>query len=171
MATHPSILAWRMPWTEEPGELQSMGSQRAGHDWSDLACMQGLSHTGQCFGVRVLIVRGVGLWVRCHWRQPRVSLVRHLHVQEERVLSTQRPWAGQEQTSQESLQGPATFLLERWDSPSQATLGSLTPKHPGPEDWAGSSCLQLLISANYSVKYLLQTPFHLWGMWQRSGGF
>ena len=32
MATHSSILAWRSPWTEEPGELQSMGSQRVGHD-------------------------------------------------------------------------------------------------------------------------------------------
>ena len=32
MATHPSILAWRIPWTEEPGGLQSMGSQRVGHD-------------------------------------------------------------------------------------------------------------------------------------------
>ena len=32
MATHCSILAWKMPWTEEPGKLQSMGSQRAGHD-------------------------------------------------------------------------------------------------------------------------------------------
>ena len=32
MATHSSILAWRIPWTEEPGELQSMGSQRVGHD-------------------------------------------------------------------------------------------------------------------------------------------
>ena len=31
-ATHSSILAWRLPWTEEPGMLQSMGSQRAGHD-------------------------------------------------------------------------------------------------------------------------------------------
>ena len=30
MATHPSILAWRIPWTEEPGKLQSMGSQRGG---------------------------------------------------------------------------------------------------------------------------------------------
>ena len=29
---HMSILAWRIPWTEEPGELQSMGSQRVGHD-------------------------------------------------------------------------------------------------------------------------------------------
>ena len=32
MATHSNILAWRISWTEEPGGLQSMGSQRAGHD-------------------------------------------------------------------------------------------------------------------------------------------
>ena len=32
MATHYSILAWRIPWTEEPGELWSLGSQRVGHD-------------------------------------------------------------------------------------------------------------------------------------------
>ena len=31
MATHSSILAWRIPWTEEPGGLQSLGSQRVGH--------------------------------------------------------------------------------------------------------------------------------------------
>ena len=34
MATHPSILAWRIPWTEEPGGLQSMRSQRVRHDWA-----------------------------------------------------------------------------------------------------------------------------------------
>ena len=33
-ATHPSNLAWRIPRTEEPGRLQSMGSQRVGHDWA-----------------------------------------------------------------------------------------------------------------------------------------
>ena len=32
MATHSSILAWKIPWTEEPGRLESMGSQRVGHD-------------------------------------------------------------------------------------------------------------------------------------------
>ena len=32
MATHSSILAWKIPWTEEPGRLQSMGSQRVRHD-------------------------------------------------------------------------------------------------------------------------------------------
>ena len=34
MVTHSSILAWKIPWTEKPGRLQSMGSQRVGHDWA-----------------------------------------------------------------------------------------------------------------------------------------
>ena len=38
MATNSSILAWRIPCTEEAGRLQSMGSQRIRQDWSDLAC-------------------------------------------------------------------------------------------------------------------------------------
>ena len=37
MATHSGILAWRIPGTEEPGGLPSMGWHRVGHDWSDLA--------------------------------------------------------------------------------------------------------------------------------------
>ena len=39
MATHSSILAWRIPWTEEPGGQQSTGMQRVGHAWSDSARM------------------------------------------------------------------------------------------------------------------------------------
>ena len=38
LATHCNILDWRIPWTEEPGGLQSIGSQRIGQAWSDLAC-------------------------------------------------------------------------------------------------------------------------------------
>ena len=34
MATHSSTLAWKIPWTEEPGRLQSMGSRRVGHDFT-----------------------------------------------------------------------------------------------------------------------------------------
>jgi len=42
MATHSSILGWRIPWTEEPGCLQPRVSQRIRYDWSDLACMHTL---------------------------------------------------------------------------------------------------------------------------------
>ena len=38
MATHSSTFAWRMPGTEEPDRLQSIGLQRVGHNWRDLAC-------------------------------------------------------------------------------------------------------------------------------------
>ena len=43
MATHSNIFAWRIPWTEEPSRLQSMGLQRVRHQWSDLAHMH--AHT------------------------------------------------------------------------------------------------------------------------------
>ena len=39
MTIHSSILAWRIPWTEEPGGPQSIGLQRVRHDWSDLTCI------------------------------------------------------------------------------------------------------------------------------------
>ena len=42
MAPHSSTLAWKIPWTEEPGGLQSMGSRRVGHDWAT-----SLSRTGE----------------------------------------------------------------------------------------------------------------------------
>ena len=42
MTTHSSILAWRIPWTEEPDGLRSIGLQRVGRDWSNLAYMHGL---------------------------------------------------------------------------------------------------------------------------------
>ena len=40
MATHSSILVWKIPWTEEFSGLQSIGSHKVRHDWSDLAGMQ-----------------------------------------------------------------------------------------------------------------------------------
>ena len=44
MATHSSILAWKIPWTEGPGGLQSMGLQRVGYSWNDWACMHAHSY-------------------------------------------------------------------------------------------------------------------------------
>ena len=47
-ATHSSTLAWRIPWTEEPGELQSIRSQRFWHEWSNLAHMPRHRNTWLC---------------------------------------------------------------------------------------------------------------------------
>ena len=46
MATHSSTLAYKIPWMEEPGGLQSMGSQRVGHDLATKQQLQGLANTG-----------------------------------------------------------------------------------------------------------------------------
>ena len=62
MATHSSTLAWKIPWTEEPGRLQSMGLQRVGHDWATwlgLACRRKRQPTpvflpGKSYGRRSL---------------------------------------------------------------------------------------------------------------------
>ena len=43
MAIHSSIIAWKIPWTEEPGKLQSIGSQGVGHDWATSLFFQGAS--------------------------------------------------------------------------------------------------------------------------------
>ena len=56
--THSSILVWRIPWTEEPGGLWSIESQRIGHDWSNLACTHAQS---------ILSMNDSWLIIRNHW--------------------------------------------------------------------------------------------------------
>ena len=51
MATHSSILAWRIPWTEEPGGLQSIGSKTVRHDSHDLAQHSKLEIEGNVFSL------------------------------------------------------------------------------------------------------------------------
>ena len=55
MATHSSTLAWKILWTEKPGRLQSMGSQRVGHDW-----VTSLSFTFFLIGIKTL---WISLWI------------------------------------------------------------------------------------------------------------
>ena len=50
MATHSSTLAWRIPWREDPGRLQSTGSQRVGHDWAT-----SLTHSSQSWLIKCSI--------------------------------------------------------------------------------------------------------------------
>ena len=54
MATHSSVLAWKIPWTEEPGSLQSMGPQRVLHDWGTSLCLNVPVRKSQVF-LRFLI--------------------------------------------------------------------------------------------------------------------
>lgn len=46
MAIQPSVVAWRFPWMEESGEVQSTGSERAGHDRASFALYMSLTHNG-----------------------------------------------------------------------------------------------------------------------------
>ena len=61
MATHSSVLAWRIPGTGEPGGLPPMGSHRVGHDWSDLAavvaCPEMLSFTSDLSNAYIMILK------------------------------------------------------------------------------------------------------------------
>ena len=56
MATRSSVLAWRIPGTEEPGGLPSMGSHRVGHDWSDLAAAAAAKICPSIFNIKSILI-------------------------------------------------------------------------------------------------------------------
>ena len=75
MATHSSILVWKIPWTEEPGRLQSMGLQRVEHNWvtnifsftSTLYIPSNLLHAHQVsvrVGIQKMLIKGIDEWFR-----------------------------------------------------------------------------------------------------------
>ena len=66
MATHSSILAWKIPWTEEPGQLQTMGLQRVGYDW---AATNSCSRSLACLDIFFLLV--------FRPKAPKVSMLKH----------------------------------------------------------------------------------------------
>ena len=61
MATHSSVLAWRIPGVEEPGRLPSMGSHRVGHDWSELAAAAAAADHYKTIGIYY------GCWEAKRW--------------------------------------------------------------------------------------------------------
>ena len=91
MATHSSILAWRIPGTGQPGGLPSIGSHRVGHDWSDLAAAAGI-HTEKAMALHSSTLGWKIPWaeepgglqpmgsqrVRCNWATS-LSLFTFLH--------------------------------------------------------------------------------------------
>ena len=58
MATHSSVLAWRIPGTEEPGGLPSMGSHRVGHNWCDLAAAAAAARRPVIFSFKICFEKG-----------------------------------------------------------------------------------------------------------------
>ena len=84
MATHSSIHAWKIPWTKEPGGLQSMGLQRVGHDWATSVCVcvcvcvwcssEFMSHTGVT-GKR-----------KCAWSHKLIKISFHILKQVEELV-------------------------------------------------------------------------------------
>ena len=60
MATHSSVLAWRIPGMGELGGLPSMGSHRVGHDWSDLAAAAAAAAKTLCFVILVVTLQFIG---------------------------------------------------------------------------------------------------------------
>ena len=72
MATHSSILAWRIQWTEGHGGLQSIGSQRIGHDWAHTYTQMSVSCFSYCitFLKDVTIYVGCNHWLLCPWDSP-----------------------------------------------------------------------------------------------------
>ena len=68
MATHSSILAWEIPWTEEPGRLPSIGSQRAGHGWVTHAFTCICEIVGSCCRAGSSAQRSLMIW-RSGWER------------------------------------------------------------------------------------------------------
>ena len=103
-ATHSSVLAWRIPWTEEPGGLWSMGSQRVRHDWATNTLVAG----GELvFFLCFLEIKG--------WRGLLVARTTFLRAG---CCWPQTPW--QEQSWRD---GPVVrFQLLGWDAPRLAHL-------------------------------------------------
>ena len=105
MATHSSVLAWRIPGTGKPGELPSLGSHRVGHDWSDLAAVAAAAvlskfrilaiiTTIQCW--KVFIIQDGKCWVMVNSHLPISSRSPFLSINSHSpFLSPSRSWVTQ----------------------------------------------------------------------------
>ena len=153
MAPHSSTPAWKIPWVEEPGRLQSMGSQRVRHDWATSLSLSGDS-SGREYACNVRdlgLVPGLG-------RSPeggqgnllQYSCLENLHGQ--RILVGYNAWGGKELDTPERL-STAPHMWNRWPvwvwcmkqgTQSQWCRGP-APVDPGNSKggrrWCGKTCL------------------------------
>ena len=83
MANHSSILAWRIPGTEEPGGLPSLGSHRVGHDWCDLAAAAAL----------LAMLKPLTGWTTTNWK-----ILKEMGIPDHLTCLLRNLYAGQEAT-------------------------------------------------------------------------
>ena len=120
LATHSSVLAWRIPGTGEPGGLLSMGSHRVGHDWSDLAAAAAMT-TWVAADVIVIYEEEIYKVMYFSWGFPSVSVVKTLPAVQEMGFQSM----GQEDPLEESIATHSSILV--WRIPRTEEPGGLQP--------------------------------------------
>ena len=93
-ATHSSILAWKIPWTEKPGGLQSMGLQKVGHDWETSLF---LITEIQC------LIPGSVRTIPWKWKWQRIPVFLPGKSHGQRSLADYSPWGQKESNTTEQL--------------------------------------------------------------------
>ena len=163
MATHSSILAWRIQGTEEPGGLRSMGSHRVGHDWSDLATAAVPTEhlKNQLKGVKILLTLPGNKPQAIYWAHPfcQVLVVYHyfwliLHESLALMIGPDR-WVVWElcRTTQCNICVRASFHefpLCLVSCTFAFTKICETPSHPHP--WPPPTCLEFLRAYKLRVR-------------------
>ena len=169
MAIHSSMLAWKIPWTEETGRLQSMGSQRLGHNWA-FSSGQSLSHVRLCNPMDYS-TRGLPV----HHQFPEFTQI-HVHwvgdaIQPSHPLSSHSPPAFNLAQHQDLLQRVSSlhqvpkvleFQLQhqsfQWTLRTDLLQDGLVGSPCSPRDSQKSSLTPQFKSINSSVLSFLYSP-------------
>ena len=117
MAPHSSTLAWKIPWMEEPGRLQSMGSLRVGHDWATSLSLFTFMHWGRKWQPALVFLpgesQGRGSLVGCRLWGCTESDTTNATWQQQQQQSKMKeglPWRSVDRASRFSCRGTASIL-------------------------------------------------------------
>ena len=132
----PSTLAWKIPWTEEPGRLQSMGSWRVGHDWATSLSLFTFMHWRRKWQTTPVFLpgesQGRGSLVGCHlWGRTELDMTEATQQQQQQICRWHHPysrkWGGTKEPLDESERGECqSWLKAEW------TFRKLRSWHPVP---------------------------------------
>ena len=155
MAPHSSSLAWKTPWTEEPGGLQSMGSLRVGHDWVTSLSLFTSMHWRRKWQPTLILLpgesQGRGSLVGCRlWRHTESDTTEATQQQQQQYQIKQNKFilAGKRHNNKQTKKGNSVRLKARMEEPGRLwSVGSLRVGH----QWATS--LSLFTSMHWRRKW------------------